>query len=227
MKFSTLLFTFLIAFSFSMKAQDILLDEVVNDTSLFDSTPDKNVVYTHIGILFRTESGSALNGTIILGKSTTSKIGFGYLRMLNAQFGVGAEAEYSGERYIIDQDVVDLETIQLNYVNITPNIRFTPKAYDDKNGFSVQAGGYFGLLVGSKQSQESKVNQTNINAMGKDIEVVTKRLNFVESTQYGVQFRLGYGQVALMSRIRLSNQFKTNLFYSEMPNILIGIEVGF
>ena len=63
--------------------------------------------------------------------------------------------------------------------------------------------------------------------MGKDIEVVTKRLNFVESTQYGVQFRIGYGQVALISRIRLSNQFKANLFYSEMPNVLIGIEVDF
>jgi hypothetical protein len=227
MKFLTLLFTFLIAFSFSMKAQDILLDEVVNDTSLFDSTPDKNVVYTHFGLLFRTESGSTFNGTIIPGKSTTSKIGFGYLRMLHTKFGVGAEAEYSGEKYIIDQDVVDLETIQLNYVNITPNVRFIPKAYDDKKGLFIQAGGYFGFLVGSKQSQEFMVNQTNINAMGTDIEVVTKRLNFVESTQYGIQFRLGYGKVALMSRIRLSDQFNANLFYSEMPNILVGIELGF
>lgn len=218
-----------------LQAQTVILerteDGVMDSTFSTVFSEDENKKWQRndiIGIGFPVTQSDA-GGKIENGSSDQLTYGFMYLYKPVKFFGAGFDLTYNFYNYRLAQDTDkilpvgyagnDIETIRLNCLQAGPMIRinFMPKQN--------RLGNYLDLGADAVWVMGSNHRTINENEDGSQVKIKTSKLDYTERFQYILNARLGFGPVALYGSYRLTNVFKEEFNYPELPNVNIGIEL--
>ena len=87
---------------------------------------------------------------------------------------------------------------------------------NDLTSFYFEFLGYFNLKTISKYDTWDKFESMKLRSS-------TSRLSYVNSYNYGVEAKVGYGFIAIYSRYRISNIFDSESGFRELPRLALGI----
>jgi hypothetical protein len=231
------LITFLALFLFlsTAFAQVEKVDEYnrnLDDLTIPKKGPNK-AKYTHAflayGFIIGASEGDS--SAIKYGNSTTFSVGIRSKYRLTKFYELGYEVSYLRTRYIPVQDSLknlpnavqhDMEMLANNALEVVFFNRFKLKNKDHSAGIFIDLGAY------------ANWNYRNVHyTKDEDItpgsgRTVVKNyfLDYMNDYAYGVSARLGFNRFAIDFRYRLSDVFDSKATYGELPNMVIGLQLG-
>lgn len=196
----------------------------VSDTSGYDKTIGDGFI--GFGFVLGTDNAGA---RVNYGESREFIVGAGTGRRFVKWNGLGIDIYYKSTGFFLAQDSGKI------LPNKTPHK--SEKVSFDNFGGLVYDRFYFGTLFldgGFYYDWTFYTKHVTWDSYsfsyGKVTKILEKQLNFTNSTNYGLTFRLGYAQgVSLYFNYRLSNLFKTSpqgINYPELPVYVLGITIG-
>lgn len=207
------------------KAWSSTADKSAGDTS--QNSYDKNITDAFIGFGFvvgKSNKGAQVN----YGESREFIVGLGGGRRFVKWNGIGGDLYYKSTGFFLAQDST----------KILPNnnLHSSEKVSFDNFGGLVYDRFYFGTIFFDGGFYYDWTFYTKhitwdtfSFSYGKVTKTLEKQLNFTNSTNYGLTFRLGSTKgVAFYFNYRLSKVFKTSpqgINYPELPPYVIGITV--
>jgi hypothetical protein len=234
------LVTFLIIFGanaqpettdFPVDFEKMKVDTAKNEQSKF-MIGGKNFIYMYIqlGLILGKPEG---NGSDILyGNSSNFALGFRYFRRINKFYRMGFDIGHDGNSFSLKQDSSKIlpnnilhktERINLNNLNISFINRFSFGKTKNRMGAFFDLGGYAGWTHTSINYTLDKHQIANA-ANASKTQVYNRALVFVNDYQYGLMAGLGKNHFKIYAKYRLSNNFKSQFIYAELPRIVIGLE---
>ncbi|MBL57633.1 MAG: hypothetical protein CMP61_10615 [Flavobacteriales bacterium] len=140
------------------------------------------------------------------------------------RFALGAGYNFESYKLKSDSSTLYIDSVfhekrKLRFQNITTNVGILFQ-FNEQNDFPTffQFGAYYDLGVRS-----SYVTWDEIDDMKFKSRVVN--LPFIQNMNYGLECRVGYGQLAAYIRYRYSNRIISNPNDQSLPRITIGIQM--
>jgi hypothetical protein len=152
--------------------------------------------------------------------------GVKYKLRLNQTFALCSELSYYYESYALkhtpnkslpDNTRHDYESVDFNGISlaVTPRLNLN-KRRGNHLGSWLDAGFYGDWAFGRSH------NTSNDLADGSSISVSHRKIPYANRLNYGISAGLGYNKIALIARYRLSDVFKKEYIYAEVPRLTLG-----
>jgi len=201
--------------------------------------PNKtNFVHSYINFGFMSPPNSGDGAEIIYGKSHSFIYGIKYkYKILNA-ISIGLGINYNYQTWHLKQDISKIipSNILYNKEKICSNnvggeffmrINIGERTNTIGNYIDIAPYGEWGF----NNSHKITNNSDNNTPLGEEYNTITNiNLNYIENFNYGLQLKIGLGRIALTGKYRLSNMFTENfkilVSSTELPRLIIGIEIG-
>lgn len=228
-----IIFIVLIVATLSTRAQEVMMDvKLENDTVYSKKGPNmKKFSHLYLGIGFATSKVSGDSLSINYGKSNDFIVGFRHKIKVTEFYSFGADLFYSFRNTNIAQTnnkkfVTGLNHKKERYVekNIGAIIynRFNFKKRGNKIGSFIDLGAYIEAPISNTLVTLDRISTPNFD----QIKVVRKSLNFYNPFNYGINIRTGFNQTVLFANYRISNAFKSNFGFAELPRLTAGFQIG-
>ena len=227
----TLLLTSIFALPIYSHAQAVVFEEHV------DTIPDqgsfgpnkKNFIHLFVGLGCIVGPAENAGSAIKYGLSSDLEIAYRYKRKISNFYSCGTEMGYHGSSFNLKQDAQ--KTLPNAVINKNELFKFYNFAMGIYNRFNFgRRGNVIGNYVdigGSGEFPFSLVHITrNDGADGTIVRTLTSHLNYVNKFNYYAFIRLGSNRYALKAAYRLSDLFKKNTNYAELPKIAMTLQVG-
>ena len=216
-------------------SQEIVLEKNVNEMYADSTGPNMKSfgqVYASMGFCAQQSEGEGAN--IEPGRSFITKFGYRHKYKINPVLALGFGVNYGYSHYLLSADsakifptnqVFDKEKLRVHNIGfeLFGRINF------DKNrgnflGKYMDLGGYFNWIYAANYLAITKEFDPNMNA---DI-IKTKytNLSYVEPFSYGFVVRLSFNKVGLCADYRISDLFKPEFNYPEMPRLTVGLDLS-
>lgn len=137
-------------------------------------------------------------------------------------FGVGYS--WDGYKFKNDSSTLYVDSVfhdkrKMRFQNLTTNLglRFQSHSKPDESWF-VETSFFNDFLMHSAYLTWDEIDDM-------DHKAKLTKLDFVNKYRYGLEFRFGYGNMAVISRYKMSDIIKVNNEYSNLPKLTFGIQV--
>ena len=228
---SILLFSFSATFS-----QQVVFEQDVNkDTIVPTKGPNlKNFSHLYFGFGLVLGSPDSTGSDINMGSSTDFIIGYRYKRKLSNFYAIGVDISYGATSFNLKQDsskllpskeLHDKEKINSNQLGLNLYNRFNFGKRGNHVGKFLDLGAYGHYTFNYKhifKDQNEIANSLHSSAT----KVVNTGLVYTNPLNYGVQARIGVNRYVLYGSYRLSDQFKANYGFPELPRLIVGFQIG-
>lgn len=233
MKQILILFTVIFIYCYNTIAQEVILENDV-DELYADSTGPNMRSYGHLYACwnFCAQQSEGEGGDIMPGRSFIFKTGYRHKFKLSPVFAVGMGVNYSFNHYLLKDDstkifptakIYDKERFRLHNLGFEAYVRINfDKRRGNYLGKYMDLGGYFtwiyaanNLVITNEYNDSTHSNITRIKYVS---------LNYVEPYSYGLTARIGYNKIALTADYRISDMFKPDFNFPEMPRLTVGFE---
>ncbi len=226
---------FICQFSYS---QTILLEEnVKNDTVVKTNGPNlKNFSHLYVGYGMILGPSDGVGSNITTGLSYEISLGYRYKRKICNFYAIGFDVHYNTLSYRIAQDddkilpnisSHDKEKIIFHNWGAEVYNRFNFGKRGNQVGNFLDIGAYANWISNSVHYTKDDVASANINFNNAEVvEVYNKKLLYTEDFSYGVKARVGINRYSVFAEYRLSDLFKSEYIYSELPRLTVGVEIG-
>ncbi len=196
--------------------------------------------YAFFNFMFATPPEEGTDADIYYGKSHSISYGVRYRLKLARFFAVGAGLNYSYFAWHFKQNdakkiptsiTYDKEKLKINALGADIFFRFNfGKNKKSPVGNYIDLGGYGEWNFSTKRQFTSYINDKETTGYS-DYTGINTGLNYLNTINYGAEFRAGYGRTILFVKYRLSDMFtpsyKNDVSSTELPRLMIGFEIGF
>jgi hypothetical protein len=232
----TTLFALILMLALPTTAQEILMDEIVEDEETrLPTGPGKDKfghVYLAYGMItnFDEEAGAEIN----LGLSYCYSLGFRQKYKVFSHYSMGFDLAYYIQDYNIKQHDNKIfanttEHTSERYISHNIGLEYFHRVNfiesGDNMGFFMDIGAYAALSFRNKHITKDKEPFANTNS---NVRVVNNtNLDYDNFYQYGVRARLGFRKFSIFGDYRLSRLFNDEVpMYPDLPSIIIGLQIG-
>ncbi len=202
----------------------------------------KNMHYAHayFNFLFALPPEEGTDADIFFGKSHSVSYGIRYRFKIAGFFALGAGINYTyyawhfkqyDAKKIPSSTIYDKEKLKINALGADVFIRFMfGKNKKSPVGNYADIGAYGDWDFYDSRQYTNFVNQTNPDGY-KTNTGINSKLNYLTKINYGPELRLGYGKTVLFAKYRISDlftpEYKEIISPTELPRLMIGLEIGF
>jgi hypothetical protein len=230
----------IISFTGYLSAQEVVFEEVYDDTVIPKKGPNLKHYrhfYFDLGFPVMNESSAA---EIVHGSSVSFDFGYRYKRKICEYWAVGYDFSYSFQSYKMkDTDIPSIETdsIEANkdykkhhYGVHNLNLGVYQRINFNRRGNSIgkylDIGGYGGWNFATNHIYKRKGDSSESFRV---IEINEKGIEYIERFQYGIEARLGTNRYSVSARYRLSDLIDSDneVLLGELPRLRVGIQIGF
>lgn len=234
-KFIILLFIFLNPLV-NIYSQEEGVDEYGRDLdgmTLLKSGPNKDK-YTHIFVSYGFLLGDAESDSakIIYGKSSTFQVGLLFKWRMAKLLELGFDISYHYSAFHLVQDssklipnsiLHDKGKMLFNNLMLTPFARIKLKNKYHSTGTYIDLGAFAGFTYRAVHYNiDYNLVPNSHRTKTRDI-----RLDYNNIYTYGLMGRFGFNRLIFYGRYRLSDLFKEEFGYPELPRYEVGLMVGF
>lgn len=220
----------------SLFGQEILLEQDLETDTLEDKRgPNlKNFSHMYFGYGFVVGPAEATGSEVAYGKSTDFNVGFRYKRRISNLYALGFDLAYGVTSFNLKQQQGKLlpdtilhesEKINFNHFGLMIYNRFNFGKRGNVLGNYIDLAAYGNYEFSVKHiytERHLKPNAANANIT----KVVNRQLTYTNPFNYGVQARLGFNRYVFYGSYRLSELFKSEFIYPELPRLIIGLQIG-
>ncbi|MGD0711240.1 MAG: hypothetical protein ABR968_08645 [Bacteroidales bacterium] len=211
-------------------SQTVLMHQDVNDTALGRHGPNlRNFSHVYIGLGFILGKPDSAGSSIRQGRSTDFVLGYRYKFRISNFFAIGYDIDFNSYSYSLKQSAgktLPNDTLhnkeQMNFddLGLSGYMRFNYGKRGNRVGNFVDIGvfGNWGFLA-THFTKDKKQN-------GNIVKTTVSHLSYINSINYGVTARVGFGRYVFFANYRLSDLFKTSYHYSELPRLTVGVQLG-
>ena len=235
MKNVTLLVSTLLLINIAF-SQTVLLEQDVNKDSIPPTFGPNLKHYGHmyVGLGWVLGQSDSAGADIITGSSTDFVVGYRYKRKLSNFYALGFDVNYGVTSFNLKQDsskilpnqiLHDKEKLNTNQLGLILYNRFNFGKRGNYLGRFLDLGAYGNWTFNVKhiyKDRHSIANSANASAT----KVINSGLLYTNPINYGVQARIGFNRYVFYGSYRLSDQFKSNFIYPELPRIIVGFQIG-
>lgn len=212
-------------------------NSITNKTNNFG--PNKtHFIYSFIGLGIMSPPKAGEGADIIYGNSKSFIYGIKYKYRISNIFSVGTGLNYNFQSWHLQQnnnkiipttELYDKEKIVTNNFGSEFFIRINIGKRDSTIGRYIDIAPYGEWAF--KTSRETKIISSNNTFLGEEYNTTSNiNLNYIGKFNYGLQLKFALGRFALTGKYRLSNlftnDFKTSVSNTELPRLILGIEIG-
>ncbi|MBN8703293.1 MAG: hypothetical protein J0M08_09515 [Bacteroidetes bacterium] len=161
--------------------------------------------------------------------------GFRYKRRIASFYAAGFDVSFLMNRFNIQQDSLTIfpyKSINNKAWLTLPAIqgeiynRFNlNKKRGNHVGTFIDIGGYAQWVYNAKYVMINKFETANQSGAGKT-KSINNNLVYTNDFIYGLNFRLGFNKYLIYCSYRLTDVFKKQFIYPELPRINVGIQIG-
>ncbi|CAG0979991.1 MAG: hypothetical protein HND27_08415 [Bacteroidetes bacterium] len=207
-------------------------EERTADTS--KGVSGKNFIYLYMGLGMIVGKSEGMGSDILYGHSTNFAMGLRFFHHFNKFYRMGVDLGHDGYSYRLKQDSTKIlpnnqlhnrERIVINNLNVTFVNRLTIGKATKGMGTFIDVGGFAGWThtsINFTQNDHIIANAANATKT----QTYHRGLVFVEDYQYGITAGFGRNFFRIVAKYRLSDNFKSQFIYSELPRITVGLELG-
>ena len=226
----TILFICVILFSVSSYAQEVILEEKVDSEKKEKKkgANKRNFDHLYFGLKYPMPPNNE-GSEVIFHKSPVWEFGYRYKFRVSNHYAIGANISYECRRFRLDQvdskitpnsDLFDEEMLRSRSFNLGLYNRINfDKRRGNKVGNFLDLGAYGGYIT-------STIHRTEIEEDNAEHVSTYKKLEYMEKLKYGVFANIGFGRYVVTANYRLSNVFKEDSGYPEMPALFVGLQMG-
>lgn len=218
-----------------ISSQTVLLEKNVKDNAYSLSKGPNMKKFSHIYFAYEFYASNPDNkgAEIIYGLSTCINIGYRFKFKIVEFYSIGFNANYNFQKYVIKQEAEkifpnsnlhDKEKIRFNNAGIEFYNRINAGKRGNTIGKYLDIGLYGKWAFAINHFIKDKVVDENNKAE----LVITKYSNlmYTERLLYGFSARLGINRLAISAEYRLSDLFKKEYHFPELPRFSIGLELA-
>jgi hypothetical protein len=227
------LFLFFWLMSFSAFGQTVLLNvDKGKETFNLENGPNlKKFSHMYLRMAFLV-SADKPGAKIIYGSSVNLALGVRNKYKISSVYSIGFEADIQYTDYKMKQTEYKIlpDTI-IN--NISQRLDYSSIAlgYFNRINFDPQRGNFIGtyLDVGIVGEFHYSIKSISKNEMpdGTERKVVNSKLKYTNNTNVKAIARLGYSHFNLYGSYRLTDLFKSDSGFPDLPRVVFGIELSF
>jgi hypothetical protein len=226
--YTGLLFLFLSCFP---AAAQIIIEETPENNykeQLFGANR-KHFVHTYFSYGIPALPAEGKGSEVLPFYSTNFDWGLRYKLKANNVYSFVSDLAYFGDSYALKQTSYksfkgntrhDEEYLNLQYMSIRVFNRFNFGKRGNHLGYYVDLGGSADLMVGSNHSTQDKLTD------GSKVTVTHSKLPYVNRFAYGLSANIGFNRIGVFARYRLSDVFRNEEIYSEVPRLWTGLQVS-
>lgn len=226
---------FLPAIINSSFAQEILLEQNPgNDTIIQNWGPNrKNYIHSFYSYGFLCGQQVSDSAQINYGNSYSFSVGYRYKRKIVKFYEIGIGFSYSYTGFNIKQNdkkvfpnkaTHDKEVLNLNYLSGSIFNRFIIGKRGNMIGNYFDLGVYGGWMFSGSHKTKTEYDQPTTS--GSHVtKVINKKLNYLQKFDYGAIARLGRNKFSVYAKYRLSDLFREESGFPELPGLEAGIEL--
>lgn len=215
-------------------AQTVLLEQNLKaDTIRHESGQNlKHFLHGYAGLGFIAGAPSGTGNSIINGLSNSFLLGLRYKRKFSGWYAAGYSCSISSDSYRIRQnqhrDSADgpshkSEKLVLTNLSVDVYNRFNFGKRGNIIGKYIDLGVYGTWTPFSKLSVKDVERLNNKDVISKKN---TRRLSYIEPFGYGLTARMGVNRYSLFVTYRASGLFKNSFFYGDLPDYIVGLQIG-
>lgn len=218
----------LILLPISLFSQEILIDEMVEDTILDNQGPNRqNFSHNYLSFSFPITNTENNLMKIVPIASYQFEFGMKYKRKLNSYLAFGGDFFYNRTRYKIEQDSskvfpdtlqFDKQKLALNNLGADVFLRLNLGKRGNIVGKYLDLGFYGEWIYKGKFLSKNKQDKL-INTEEYINPSYLNRLN------YGAKIEIGFNQFAFVGKYRMSDLF-TQTNQPLMPKFMLGLQIG-
>lgn len=218
--------------------QTVLLEEDVNaDTIPSNMGPDKkNFIHSYMGYGIAVDESENKGSAVKIGTATNEyKFGLRYKRKIAGFYSLAVDLAYSRSNYTLKQSAEkvlpdtlqhDREWMVFHQTSILLVNRFNFGRQGNSLGKYLDLGGYGDWVFSARhRTRDELPSPTSGNA--EIMKATYTGLKYVEPFNYGLIGRFGVKWFSIYGKYRLSDRFKSNYGYAELPRLTLGIEIAF
>ena len=225
-----LLLTNIFMLPFIVNSQTVVFEEQVDttpDTDIFGPNK-KNFVHLFVSFGFIIGPAENVGSNIKYVSSTDLEVAYRYKRKITNFYSWGTDLGYHGISYILKQN--SQKTLPNSTINKNELFKFYNVALGIYNRLNFgKRGNAIGNYVDIGGSGEYPFSiahiATNEGANGTVVRIITTHLDYVNKFNYYAFLRFGSNRYSLKAVYRLSDLFKTNNSYAELPRIALALQV--
>lgn len=228
------IFSFIILFLICQYtfSQDVILHEFVTEKKEKPKVGPNcryfNHFYFSIGVNAATKNNEAGIKTF---SSGCSSFGNRSILRINKYMAAGISIELNNSKFNILQTVTKnvhdsiLHKKEIFYLNDIGSCAFLRLNFNRRRG--IYTGNFVDIgLYGNLNFRKQRFIEDNTDS-GTILKIWYKNISYIENLNYGLQFRLGFNRYVLFGKYRLSDIFKPEKDFSQLPAFSAGIEIGF
>lgn len=211
-------------------AQTVVLSENVKDTLQSEFGRNKKH-FLHFFLGYGNVAGKSNKGSEInYDRSGGFSYGLRYKRKINGFCSLGFDVGYRGTNYSISQVPGKMFPDNVLHKSEKLSIKSVELALYNRLNFDINRGNYMGrfLDLGIAYNRHLEIAHVTFDELpnGNEVEVITRKLNYVKYNNFNVFARLGINKYIFTAGYRLLPLFKGSA-YNELPRFLVGLELGF
>lgn len=220
-------------FSVYTYAQEVLSHETPDyDDKYISYGPDqKSFWHLYLGYGGFADKGE-IGAEINTWKSTGFLLGMRYKRKLSNTFSLGYDLSMQNNHFNIKQnsdkmvpntDLNDREKLIFNNLGLEIYFRVNLTSREQKMGTYIDLGGYGNWSYRIRHETRNEASESDLHER---MIVTNQKLKYTEPLHAGLRGRLGINRLALMAEYRLTNLFKTDYLFPELPKIQLSLQLG-
>ncbi len=218
-------------------AQQVLLHEDVRaDTVKMKFGPNRtHYVNVFFGSGFTEGKPDTAGADIVPWSSGFVTLGARYKLKLSRMIAIGSELYYQRNYFHLKQEQGKAvpDTMQHNKEKLIFNNACTSfylrlnldKRRGDRFGTYIDLGAYGSLVVLSVHKTHDEFDSNNSSKASADVREY--HLNYTQTFEDGFFFKFGRESLALVACYRMSDLFRKDRHYPELPRVLVGLELNF
>jgi hypothetical protein len=216
--------------STSCWSQAVLMHQDVKDNVVGKHGPNlKNFSHFYIGFGLVVGASDSAGSDVIAGKSSNFVLGYRYKLRINNFFAIGCEAAFNSYSFSLKQNaakitpdtiVHDKEQLNIGNLGLAGYLRFNFGRRGNQVGKFVDVGSYGDWRISGVNFTRDKMDNGNV------VKTKISRLDYFNRFNYGALARIGFNRYVIYGTYRLSDIFKSDVKYPELPRLTIGLQIG-
>ncbi len=187
--------------------------------------------YTHswMALHFVTPVPAETGAEVLHGRSRSMEFGYRYKHRFSNFFSAGGDLVFrrtafhmrqNDDKVVPGTETFDREKLVFLHAGAGLYQRINVGERGDYIGRFLDVGAYGGWNFHTRHVTHHE------SAEGERIRIRRAGLDYPAALEYGLMARLGFGNFVVKGNYRLSNVFKDTAELSELPRLLIGLELG-
>lgn len=215
-------------------------DTAPGDTAARDSInlkwgPDKaNSLYFFGGAEMIVGEPDGPGADIVYGRSLLGTCGFRYKRKICELWSTGGDLSFITWNYALRQTKYKIlpnnilhnkERLSLGALDLAWYNRLCFGRNGSRNHGYLDIGIFGGYFITRQHFTRDKLDTADVNNAGQ-VDVTNRRLIYPVNWCYGLQARIGISRFMITATYRLSDLFKKEFLYPELPKLSVGLQMG-